>query len=323
MIETGAADFPAIETAGLTKFYGPRCVVNNLRLTVPAGTVFGFLGRNGAGKSTTIRMLLGIVQPTWGEIRLLGQPRESLGPETRSRVGYLAEGHPLYGWMGVAEAVKFRRTFYPERWNQTLADRILEHFKLPSRAKIGRLSQGQRGQVALALAVAPDPDLLILDDPSLGLDTVARREFLVSLIQLIQREGRTILYSSHMLADVERVADRIGILVDGVLRVDCPTGYFKRAVQKVVLEFPSTPPRFPECDGVVNVWTFERRLELAVVNFGDNHRAAIELLAPLSCDVIEMNFEDAFVEYTRGELLDLLGPPGDQRAAGAAGQGGA
>ena len=141
--------------------------------------------------------------------------------------------------------------------------------RFPARSKLRRLSNGQRASVALALAIAPDPDLLVLDDPTLGLDTVARRDFLMSMIHLVQRRGRTILFSSHILADVERVADRIGILVDGVLRVDCPTERFKEGVSKLVLEFPGRPPAFPGCAGLVQAWEVGHRLELVIVDFGD------------------------------------------------------
>ena len=150
--------------------------------------------------------------------------------------------------MTVGEAVRFPAAFYPTGTTQLL-EQILDHFELARRAKIRRLSGGQRAQVSLALAVAPDPELLILDDPTLGLDTVVRRDFLESLIQIIQRQGRTILFSSHILGDVERVADRIGILVDGVLRVDCPTEHFKESIRKVVLEFDGEPPEFPSLPG--------------------------------------------------------------------------
>ena len=145
--------------------------------------MFGFLGRNGAGKSTTIKMALGMVQPNYGNVELLGYDVADLPADVRARVAYLAEGQPLYGWMTVAEAVRFGRSFYPGRWNQDLLDEILGHFEISARAKLKRLSNGQRANVALALAIAPDPDLLILDDPTLGLDTVARRDFLMSMIQ--------------------------------------------------------------------------------------------------------------------------------------------
>ena len=120
----------------------------------------------------------------------------------------------------------------------------------------------------MALAVATDPELLILDDPTLGLDTVVRRDFLESLIQIIQRRGRTILFSSHILGDVERVADRIGILVDGVLRVDCPTDHFKESVRKVLLEFSGEPPELTDCPGLVNCRMVGRKLELETISKG-------------------------------------------------------
>jgi ABC-2 type transport system ATP-binding protein len=297
----------AIFTERLTKYYGPKCVVNTLDLRVPAGTVYGFLGRNGAGKSTTIKMLLGMAQPSYGRVELLGHDVARLPSEVRARVAYLAEGHPLYGWMRVEEAVRFGRSFHADRWNQRLLEQILDHFEIPGRAKLRRLSNGQRANVALALAVAPDPDLLILDDPTLGLDTVARRDFLMSMIHLVQRRGRTILFSSHILADVERVADRIGILVDGILRVDCPTDHFKESVSKVVLEFAGRPPEFPGCSGLVQSWEVGHRLELVIVDFGAEQRQVIELLSPLAWDVVGMNLEDAFVDYTRGPRRSLLG----------------
>jgi len=294
----------AIVTQGLTKYYGRRCVVNSLNLRVPAGSVYGLLGRNGSGKSTTIKMLMGFVRPDRGSARLLDEDVSSLTPATRARIAYIAEGHPFLRWMTINEAVRFTRSFY-SHWNSELLDQILDHFALPRRAKIRRLSNGQRAQVSLALAVAPDPELLILDDPTLGLDTVVRRDFLESVIQIIQREGRTILISSHILADVERVADRIGILVDGVLRVDCPTDYFKLSLRKVVLEFTGDPPHFPACEGLVNTWRVGNRLEVAIVGFGARHEQLIESLEPTAVDVLELNLEDAFIEYTRGPRRGL------------------
>jgi ABC-2 type transport system ATP-binding protein len=307
----------AITTSGLTKYYGRRCVVNSLTLNVPEGSVYGLLGRNGCGKSTTLKMLLGFVRPDRGSAQILGDDSASLKPATRAKVAYIAEGHPFLRWMSVGEAVDFTRSFYP-RWNTELLDQILDHFALSRRAKIHSLSNGQRAQVSLALAVAPDPELLILDDPTLGLDTVVRRDFLESLIQIIQREGRTILISSHVLADVERVADRIGIMVDGVLRVDCPTDYFKMSLRKVILEFAGEPPAFPVCDGLVSSWRVGQRLEVVLVGYGTRHEQLIESLEPLAVDVLELNLEDAFIEYTRGprRSLPLLNveTPHDQRA---------
>ena len=291
----------AVVTRNLTKFYGQRCVVNALDLSIPRGSVYGLLGCNGAGKSTTIKMLLGLVQPDCGSAELLGTDVGRLSPQLRARIAYLAEGHPLYRWMTIAQIVAFTKACYEGGpWNDELVEQILDHGGLSRRRKIGQLSAGQRAQVSLALTVASDPELLLLDDPMLGLDTVVRRDFLASMIQFIQRQGRTILFSSHILSDVERVADRIGILVDGVLRVDCPTEHFKDALRKVVLEFAGAAPQFPACQGLVSSRASGSRLELVVANYGDLHRQLIESLGPISTEVLEMNLEDGFIEYTRG-----------------------
>ncbi len=293
-----------IVTEQLTKYYGRQLVVDSLNLRIPQGTVYGLLGRNGSGKSTTLKMLLGLVHPSRGRAELLGEDSARLKPATRARIAYLAEGHPLYRGMTVNEAVRFARVFYPT-WNDELLGQILDYFELPRRKKIRKLSNGQRAQVSLALAVAPDPELLILDDPTLGLDTVVRRDFLESLIQIIQRRGRTILFSSHILGDVERVADRIGILVDGVLRVDCPTDHFKQTIRKVVLQFSGDAPEAPDCKGLVASLRIGSKLELVVVGYNDEHRQLFESLLPASIEVVELNLEDAFIEYTRGRQRSM------------------
>ncbi len=301
----------AISTHRLTKYYGNRKVVNSLDLKVPRGAVYALLGRNGAGKSTTLKMLTGMIRPDAGSIQLLGDNLETLTPHKRSRIAYLAEGHPLYTWMTIKQAADFTLSFYPEA-DRTLFDQVLDHFNLSPKAKISRLSKGQRAQVSLALGIAPDPELLILDDPTLGLDTNVRRDFLESMIQIIQRRGRTILFSSHVLNDVERVADRVGIMIDGVLRVDCPADYFKRSVRKVVVDFGSNQPELPGMTGLLNAWQVGTRTELVFVGYGPAQRAAIESLNPRRIEVLELNLEDAFIEYTRGPRRALPVLFGDQ-----------
>jgi len=299
-----AQPIDVVRTHRLTKYYGSKRVVDCLNLRVQQGQVYGFLGRNGAGKSTAIKMLMGMVQPDYGEAELLGEKVSELRPETRERIAYIAEGHPLYNWMSIGEAVRFTRAFYSQ-WNDTLVEQILDHFELSRKQKLRRLSNGQRAQVSLALAVAPEPELLILDDPTLGLDTVVRRDFLESLIQIIQRKGRTILFSSHVLGDVERVADRIGIMVNGVLRVDCPTDHFRESVKKLVLDFPGPAPEKVDCPGLVNCWNLGSQLELVLVGYDDLQRTAVEALEPRNIQVIDLNLEEAFIEYTRGQKRSL------------------
>ncbi|MFC1757561.1 ABC transporter ATP-binding protein [Planctomycetota bacterium] len=294
-----------IRTKGLTKFYGDKPVVRSLDLRIPQGCVYGFLGRNGAGKTTTLKMLTGMVQPDQGEIEVLGEPISEQSPGTKRRIAYIAESHPLFLNMRVGEIIKFTKAFYSQ-WDDELVEQILDHFRLPKRQRIRRLSNGQRAQVSLALAVAPDPELLIMDDPTLGLDTVVRRDFVESMIQIIQREGRTILFSSHILSDVERVADRIGIMVDGVLRVDCPLDHFRNSIRRVILAFHnrSMCVDLPELDGLPGVVArreSHNRIELVIANYTDEHRSQIEAMQPDVLEVAEMNLEDAFIDYTRGQ----------------------
>jgi ABC-2 type transport system ATP-binding protein len=294
----------AIVVEHLSKAYGPKWVVKDVNLKVPTGCVYGFLGRNGAGKSTTIKMLTGMLRPDSGSVTLLGDDVATITPQVRARIAYMAEGHPLYSWMTIGQIVNFTRPFY-EDWDQTLVDQVLDHFELSRKQKCGRLSKGQQAQVSLALAMAPDPELLILDDPTLGLDTVVRRDFLEALIQLIQSRGRTILFSSHVLGDVERVATRIGVMVDGVLRVDCPTEMFRESVRKVVAEFSDEPPDFPGCEGLVSWRRVGLTLELVIVNWGEAQKSVVESLEPRWIDVADLNLEDTFIEYTRGSRRSL------------------
>lgn len=294
----------AIVVEHLSKAYGPKWVVRDLNLKVPTGCVYGFLGRNGAGKSTTIKMLTGMARPDTGKVTLLGEDVSIISPGTKARIAYMAEGHPLYSWMTIGQIVSFTRPFY-ENWDQTLVDQILDHFELSRKQKCGRLSRGQQAQVSLALAMAPDPELLILDDPTLGLDTVVRRDFLEALIQLIQSRGRTIFFSSHVLGDVERVATRIGVMVDGVLRVDCPADTFRDSIRRIIMGFDGDPPDFPGCEGLVTWRRIGLELELVVVNWGPVQQAIADSLEPKWIDQVELNLEDAFIEYTRGSKRSM------------------
>ena len=298
----------AIQTRGLTKFYGNKAVVRSLDLQVPTGCVYGFLGRNGAGKSTTIKLLTGMIHPDHGTAEVLGEDVASLSVATRGRIAYIAEGHPLYGWMTINQLERFSRPFYAT-WNRPLFDRIIDHFELSRTQRVRRFSNGQRAQVSLALALAPDPELLILDDPTLGLDTVVRRDFLESMIQIIQREGRTILFSSHILGDVERVADRIGIIVDGVLRVDCPTDHFKSTVRLVIAEFATAAPPIVEIPGLVSGVVNGRRWELVVAGYGEQQADLLQRSKPIAIEVVELNLEDAFIAYTRGRRRIFANDP--------------
>jgi ABC-2 type transport system ATP-binding protein len=209
-----------IETDGLTKHYGAFEAVRGLSMRVPRGSITGFLGQNGAGKSSTIRMLLGMMRPTRGGGRVLGfdiaDRRESV--EMRRRVAYVSEDKRLYDYMTVSQLVRFTRAFYPT-WRADVERRLLDEFRLPPDRPIRKLSKGMRTQTALLLALARGAELLVLDEPTEGLDPVVTEKVL-ELIVGAAAEGATVFFSSHQIAEVEQVADRVLLIDAGRLMLD-------------------------------------------------------------------------------------------------------
>jgi ABC-2 type transport system ATP-binding protein len=292
-----------IYTNGLTRYFGAKPAVYELNLEVPRGSVFAFLGRNGSGKSTTIRMLLGLLAPTRGNATVLGCDSASLSPEIRARIGYLTEEHQLYGWMTVRESGEFQSRFYP-RWNEKVFQSVVGHFGLKPAARVKDLSRGERAGLALGLTLAPDPELLILDDPALGLDPVARRALVESMIYLTRRSDRTIFFSTHQLSDLERLADYVAILDQSVLRACCPLDAFREKVKQVRLTFAGAPPRMPNIPGVLQVFRAGTDLRVTCVHYDAKMEQALNALSPLSLEVCPVSLEDALISY--------LGDPGEK-----------
>lgn len=200
-----------IECRNLCHSYGRKEVLRNLNFTVEPGRIFGLLGKNGVGKSTTINILMGFLQPSSGDCRIFGEPSHAILPETRRRIGLLHEGHLQYGYMSIAEVEKFYSAFYPG-WKRELYYGLMDRLGLPHTHKIFRMSCGQRSQVTLGLILAQDADLLILDDYSLGLDANYRRLFIDFLKDYAATREKTILVTSHIVQDLERFVDDIIIL---------------------------------------------------------------------------------------------------------------
>jgi len=288
-----------LQTESLTKYYGSVLAVDHLDLAIPRGCICGFVGRNGAGKTTAIKLMLGLLRPTAGSSRLLGCDSAALTPAIRQRIGYVTEGHRLFRWMSIAELEKFQRSFFPKQWDDKFFADMIEYFDLPKKRKIKHLSNGERAQVSLALALAPNPELLIMDDPTLGLDAAIRRQFLEGMIELIMRQGRTVLFSSHILGDVERVSDRIVVIDKGVLRANCSLEEFRAAVKKVILSFADSAPDEVNIDGLLHCRRSEKGLELTLVGTDDEKIAEwAKSVRAERYNIIKMNLEDQFIEFT-------------------------
>lgn len=205
---------PAIVTRALQKHYGKLAAVNGLELDVPRGAVYGFLGRNGAGKTTTIKMLLGLARPTSGSGSVLGLDIATHHVKILRRVAFVGENKALYDTLTPAEHVRFTRGFYP-RWNEATAEKCARVLEIPMQQKFAKLSKGNRAKVWLLLALAQNAELLVLDEPTAGLDPFMNDALLKLLAEEATGDGRTIFFSSHHLAEVEQICDWVGIIDEG------------------------------------------------------------------------------------------------------------
>ncbi|HVS34144.1 MAG TPA: ATP-binding cassette domain-containing protein [Gemmataceae bacterium] len=231
---------PVIATQGLTKRFGGKTVVDRLDLTVPAGAVFALLGDNGAGKSTTIRMLTGLLPPDAGHAQILGKDCWAAAPILRRRVGYVPEKPRFYDWMTVREIGWFSSGFHGPSYLPRFLE-LAERFRLDPAMRLKNLSKGGYAKVGLALALAHDPEVLVLDEPTSGLDLFIRREFLSSMVDLAGA-GRTILISSHGVAEIERVASHVAFLAEGQLLLAAPLEELRRRIVRIRLRFEAAPP---------------------------------------------------------------------------------
>ncbi|MCA9095110.1 MAG: ABC transporter ATP-binding protein [Planctomycetaceae bacterium] len=205
---------PIIQIAGLSKSFNEKRVLNGVDLDIPQGSVVGLLGTNGSGKSTLIKCVLGLLSPTDGTISILGEDPWTLSAEAKERLGYVPQEVKLYPWMRVKHVVGYTAAFYP-KWDYAWGEELLDRWQLPREDRVGPLSAGQLQKLALVLALGHHPELLILDEPVASLDPIARREFLRTLLDLAQDERHTVLFSTHITSDLDRVASHVALLQDG------------------------------------------------------------------------------------------------------------
>ena len=272
----------AVATHQLLRRFGRRAVIQGLDLKVPSGVVYGFLGRNGAGKTTTIKMLMGMLPPHDGRIEVLGTPRRRVTARDRQRIGYVSQEQHFYAWMTVRQLERFISGFYPT-WSTNAFDRLLETLSIDSTQTVGTLSGGTKMKLAMALALAHKPKLLILDEPTAGVDPIARREILGLLKAEARDRGRTVFFSTHNIAEIEDIGDWVGILHEGRMLYQGRVVELSQWVRKMP-DTPAGPFRvlLREADGVV------------VLGRPDHFAATGMPSTPVSLD-------DAFYAITRNE----------------------
>jgi ABC-2 type transport system ATP-binding protein len=305
-----------IRFEGVERSFGGHPVLCGLDLRVRAGEIYALLGRNGAGKTTALSVLLGFLRPHAGAATLLGIESTRLTPAERLRVGVVHEGAPMYRWMRVADTLAFEAGTRPN-FDASYAHAALARLGVPTARRVAWLSRGQRAQLALVCAMAGDPEVLVLDDPAMGLDPVVRREFLDAMIDLLGRDGRAVLFSSHQLADVERLADRVGILHGGRLVCDARVDELQRRVQKRFVRGHLDVGRVRAVvGGVLGVRQRRDGFDLTLLDCDAAREAALRALTTTLGEPVPPTLEELFFDLTSGTELADVPRAGDVVAAG-------
>jgi ABC-2 type transport system ATP-binding protein len=292
----GEAMNAVVETRDLTKRFGDHHALAGLTMTVPRGRIVGFLGRNGSGKTTTIKILLDVIRRTSGEATVLGEPTGSVA--VRRRIGFLGEDKRLYSYMTVREIIAFTRPFFPT-WRVETETRLLTDFELPLDRKVSALSKGMRTKVGLLLNLCRHSEFLILDEPSEGLDPVMTEQMLQSLVQQAA-DGTTIFFSSHQVAEVEQIADHIIAIEKGRVILEGSLDHLQQKFRRINLVFDDPPP--PEAfrrNGVDQVIVRGRTISILASRDVDEIAGLGPLLAAKSVEVQSVGLKELFLEKVK------------------------
>src|SRR2546425_11636891 len=241
-----------VAITGLSRRFGAKTVLNEVSLYVPRGCVFGLVGENGAGKTTLIKHILGLLRAEAGSVRVFGMDPVADPVSVLGRIGYLSEQPDLPGWMRVDELMRYTQAFYP-RWDAAYAEEMRKQFGLDEAARIKTLSKGQKAKAGLLAAQAHRPELLLLDEPSSGLDPIVRRDILEAVVRTVADEGRTVLFSSHLLEEIERVSDYLAMVHQGKIILCGPLDEIKAQHRRLTLRFEAARPVPPTIAGALSI----------------------------------------------------------------------
>ncbi len=273
-VDRGGLPDSVITVSELTRRFGGTTALDSVSLSLPRGAVYGLVGANGAGKTTLIKHILGLLRAESGSVRIFGLDPVADPVGVLSRIGYLSEENDVPGWMRVGELIRYSRAFYPA-WSDAYAEELRQAFALDPSAKIKNLSKGQKARAGLLIALAHRPELLVLDEPSSGLDPIVRRDILGAIIRTIADEGRTVLFSSHLLEEVEQVADHVTMISQGKIALSAPLAVIKESHRYLTVRFAESGSQPPAVAGVLR-WEGAGEEWMAVCRGGsDELRAAV------------------------------------------------
>jgi ABC-2 type transport system ATP-binding protein len=285
----------AIVISKLSKSFRKRAVLKSVDWSVPAGSVVGLLGKNGAGKTTLIKCALGLLRPEEGSSLILGQSAWSLDATTKGRLGYVPQSSGLFPWMHVTQLVAYTAAFYP-RWNGKKVDELLAEWELTGDQRIGSLSVGTQQKLAIILVLGHEPDLLVLDEPAASLDPSARREFLKAVLSVAAEGTRTVLFSTHITSDLERVADRVAVLKDGAIAYDGELDVLKDSMKRWHLTASAPLPADLAVPGAVRTQVKGSEALLTVRGAAPGAIGEAERRLGATIQAEDLSLEDIFLE---------------------------
>lgn len=297
----------AIDVTGLHKAFGAKHVLNGVNLQIPRGQVVGLLGLNGAGKSTLIKCLLGLLKPTHGSVTVLGRDAWHLDDEQKIKIGYVPQEITLYPWMTVKQTVDYVSAFY-RTWDNRWSDELLRRWELPLNDRFGPLSVGQKQKLALVLALGHRPELLILDEPVASLDPVARRWFLESILEMAADEQHTVLFSTHITSDLERVASHVALMKEGQVVFYDELDALKDQVKRLRLRCDADLPMSFAVRGALSTSVEGRHAVVTVPLVSDELLVEVRQRWSADVEVEDLNLEEIFLEMHEGEKVEGPGP---------------
>lgn len=289
----------------LSKSFGAKTVLKDFSMTLDKGKVYGLLGVNGAGKTTLIRMIMGVIPKDSGEVIYKESKLKYNDTTYKREIGFITEESVFFNWMTAQELLEFNSAFY-STWSSTKVDEYLDRFSLPKKTKIKNMSRGMKLKLGLIVALASEPEVLILDDPTSGLDVPTRHDFLKGVLQEILEGGTTILFASHMVHELEGIIDHLGILHGGCLILEDEFQRVKSSIKKVRMVFHGSIPEKVKHDGILTQKSQNNQVEVVVYPWDVSVEKDLEALNPSEVEVESMNLEEIFISFVSREVEKVI-----------------